>query len=87
MNNANPVEHLFPEETISSNAPGILDSLGKHGVRNLAYDGGIGCNPGYIFRGEAAFECPLQSSLERSARKKLGDTVLIDGETLKAEVH
>jgi FRG domain len=81
----NPVANLFPEENLTGNAEAILESLGKHGIWNLAYDGIIGCNPGYIFRGEAAFECPLQSSLERSARKKLKNGILIDGEKLRAE--
>jgi len=71
MSKRNIVEDLFPEERISGSASGILDLVCKHGIRNLAYDGDCGCNPGYIFRGELDFESPLQCSLERRLRKEL----------------
>ena len=84
--NRNPVQELFEEGPPLIGTPKeILAALGEYGIRNLAYDGDIGCNPGYIFRGEAAFDSPLQSSLERSLRNKLGESVPIDGETLRAE--
>lgn len=82
----NPVQQFFEEDPPLNGSPKeILATLGEYGVRNLAYDGDIGCNPGYIFRGEAAFDRPLQSSLERSVRKKRGESALIDGETLRGE--
>lgn len=71
MSNTNIMERLFPEERVSGSASEILDSLGKHGIRSLAYDGDCGCNPGYIFRGELDFESPLQCSLERRLRSEL----------------
>lgn len=66
MRAANPVEDLFPEKPVQGkNVAEIFDDLGRHGIQNLAYDGDPGCNPGYIFRGEADFDCPLQCSIER----------------------
>jgi hypothetical protein len=86
MKKHNPIEALFgKDERLDGNAAAILELLGKYGIRSLAYDGDLGCNPGYIFRGEAAFDVPLRSSLERTVRKKLGDHFPIDGETLRAE--
>lgn len=86
MNDQNPIETLFgKDESISGNATEIIEALGKYGVRNLAYDGDIGCNPGYIFRGEAAFQYPLKSSLER----KLCDefNALADDQLKKREME
>ena len=68
MKKTNPVEDFFPEEAAVGNTESILDSLAKDGAWNLGYDGMIGCNPGYIFRGEADWKVPLQSSLERCVR-------------------
>ena len=79
-----PVEKLFPEERISGSAQEILMLLGKFGIRNLAYDKDPGRNPGYIFRGEADFRQPLQSSLERKLREELGDNGKIDQKQLKS---
>ena len=69
----NSVANLFPEENLTGKAEAILESLGKHGIWNLAHDGVIGCNPGYIFRGEADFLQPLQSSLERKLHGEPGN--------------
>jgi hypothetical protein len=80
MSNSKIVEALFPELCISGSAAKILDLLAKHGIRNLAYDGDCGRNPGYIFRGELDFQSPLQCSLERRLRDELKA-----GETLTAQ--
>jgi hypothetical protein len=64
---SNPVEDLFPENTRDTSGLSvseIIDLLGCHGIRNLAYDGDPGCNPGYVFRGEVDYDQPLRSSLE-----------------------
>lgn len=83
------MENLFGKELLidgaAVEAKNILEELGRYGARNLAYNGDLGCNPGYIFRGEAAFDYPLRSSLERSVRKKLGDHFPIDAQILRAE--
>ncbi len=81
----NPVEKLFPEEVVTGSPEAIVEALGRYGVRSLAYDGSIGSNPGYMFRGEAAFDYPLQTSLERGVRKKLSDTDSLNSETLREE--
>ena len=83
MSGSNPVEDLFPEECINGSAREIIKSLGKFGIRNLAYDGDAGRNPGYLFRGEADFRQPLQSSLERKLRDDLGGDTQIDKGQLK----
>src|SRR5436190_352481 len=78
----NSVQEFFEEDSPLNGSPReILEALGKYGVRSLGYAGDMGCNPGYIFRGEAAFDYPLRSSLERSVRKKLEKSASIDGET------
>lgn len=54
---------------ISGDAPEILNRLSEYGSRNLAHGGDPGCNPGYIFRGEINYDCPLRSKLERGEPK------------------
>lgn len=68
----NPVQKFFPELIIPQDySPEIvIETLGKYGIQNLAYGGDIGSNPGYIFRGEANWNMPLQTSLERRVRSK-----------------
>ena len=73
MSTTSIVEALFPKEHISGSASEILDQLSCLGIRNLAYGGDCGCDPGYIFRGELGFETPLQCSLELRLRKELKD--------------
>jgi hypothetical protein len=66
MSASRSIDGLFPEAPLQGrNVTGIFDELGRYGIRNLAYYGDPGCNPGYIFRGETDFDCPLQSSIER----------------------
>ena len=71
---------LFEGELIESDEPDenlaaheIVRDLGRYGILGLAYDDDPGRNPGYLFRGEASHEIPLQCSLERECRhsKKL----------------
>jgi len=84
MTAENPVNDLFPEECIDGSGPEVVNLLGKHGIRGLAYDEDSGCNPGYIFRGEAAFDHPLRCSLEHCLRTKLKGRSPIESESLKA---
>jgi len=86
MRASNPVEDLFPEYPVrGKKIAEIFDDLGRYGIRNLAYDGDPGCNPGYIFRGEAAFDCPLQCSIERDCWcEDLPDPALRPGDALRA---
>ena len=88
MSNSQPILELFPEDP----AEKILDTdviekvwdvLGANSIQNLAYGGEPGRNPGYIFRGEADFIQPLQSSLEQKLRKELGDNGSIDKEKME----
>ena len=65
MSDSTDIKTLFPETPISGNPAGILDSLSAESRRSLAYGGDLGCNPGYIFRGELDYDVPLQTSLER----------------------
>ncbi len=67
MSKSESILKLFDSDVqISGDVPEILNSLSRYGIRNLAYGGDCGCNPGYIFRGEADYERPLLSTLERS---------------------
>jgi hypothetical protein len=89
MKKTDLVEKLFPTEHLpiddTDDGRLILTDLGNHGIHNLAYVGGLGCNPGYIFRGELDYDCPLQTSLERELLKESNPGVTIPTPTLKAE--
>jgi hypothetical protein len=62
-----------------------LEELGQFGIFNLRDDEDPGCNPGYIFRGELDYECPLQSSLERRVRASSKDGDPVSAERLREE--
>jgi hypothetical protein len=81
------LESLFEPERGVDSAKDVMQIwhlLGRYDIQRLGYDGEIGCNPGYIFRGEAAWPCPLQSSLEREVRKDC-KTHLSSSELIKKE--
>jgi len=84
MSASNPVEDLFPEHRVRKKTVAeIFDDLGRYGIRNLAYGGILGCNPGYIFRGESA-SVPLQCSLERACwSEDLSTRELLPGNALR----
>jgi hypothetical protein len=83
--NTNSVEYLFGKDELISGTPQeILVSLGRFGILNLGYDGERGSNPGYIFRGEADFDCPLQCSIERDWRYDQATAGTLSNERLKA---
>ncbi|MFI5337051.1 MAG: FRG domain-containing protein [Opitutales bacterium] len=83
-NASSPVADLFGEdEIISGTTQEILASLGRYGIQNLAYAGDHGSNPGYIFRGEIAYPCPLQCGIEHAWRSNKETSNTISGTELK----
>jgi len=84
MSASNPVEDLFPENPVrGKRAAEVLDHLGSLAIEAFPYDGEIGPNPGYIFRGELDYIKPLQTSLEVNnvqARERELITGFVEGE-------
>jgi hypothetical protein len=61
----------------------VLNTLGRFNLENLGYAGHHGTNPGYLFRGELNYECPLTSTLERTLLKRFPNG--LDHRVLKQE--
>lgn len=67
------IDQVFTSESETPDAldlTGIWDLLARYGLKNLAYGGDVGRNPGYIFRGEIEYKLPLKTGLERKACKQ-----------------